>query len=83
MLSPMTQYPRWQYRHEGLLIALVERPELTQRAIARLVGYSEWHVSRIVNSPDFQAQFHRLIEARHQVSLKAWYDRFKAVSEDK
>jgi hypothetical protein len=52
-----TPYPRHQRRHDAILLCILENPMLTQKEIAKATGYSASQVSRILCSPDFQAQY--------------------------
>ena len=54
---PKRPYPRWQRRHEGVLLWLLERPWATLKECARATGYSPSQLSRIVNSPDYQRRY--------------------------
>jgi hypothetical protein len=47
-------YPRWERRHEAVLLWLIEHPTATLSEGARATGYSPSHLSRITCSPDFQ-----------------------------
>jgi hypothetical protein len=50
---PNTPYPRWQHRHESVLLWLFENPTKTLGECAKATGYSPTHLSRITRSPDF------------------------------
>ena len=50
-------YPSWQRRHEAVLLYFAKNPAAKLREIAKAVGYSETHVSRIVNSPEFHRRY--------------------------
>ena len=54
---PQRPYPRWQRRHEAVLLCLLRNPTKPLKLCARETGYSASHVSRIVNSPDFQRRY--------------------------
>jgi len=51
-------YPRWQRRHEGVLLWLISSGTL--RECAEVTGYTPSHLSRIMCSPDFRARLARL-----------------------
>jgi AraC-like DNA-binding protein len=59
-------YPAWQRRHEAVLQYLLERPGACYREISRVTGYSETHLSRIVNAPEF----YRRYRAHRQAALQ-------------
>ncbi len=54
---PKRPYPRWQRRHEAVLLWLLQRPWAKLHECARATGYSPSQVSRIVTSPDFQRHY--------------------------
>jgi hypothetical protein len=56
------QYPRWRRRHEAVLAWLLDHPAGKIKDCAVAIGYSRWHVSRIVNSPDFKARYKNLMD---------------------
>lgn len=63
---PKRPYPRWQRRHEGVLLWLLQRPWAKLKECARATGYSPSQISRIVNSPDYQRRYNaarKIIEA--------------------
>ena len=39
---------------------MVEKPQLKRSEVASATGYSRWHVSRIINAPDFRARYEEL-----------------------
>jgi hypothetical protein len=49
-------YPRWERRHEAVLLWLLEHPTATLREGAVATGYSPSHLSRITCSPEFRQQ---------------------------
>src|SRR5262245_58066273 len=57
---PKRPYPRWERRHEAVLLWLVEHPEATLAACARVTSYSPSHLSRITCSPAFRQHYHAL-----------------------
>jgi hypothetical protein len=65
-MLPPTRYPRWQRRHEAVLEYMLEHPGARYREISRVTGYSETHLSRIVNDPEF---YHRY-RAHRDAALK-------------
>jgi len=54
---PKRPYPRYRRRHDAILLRILENPSLTQKELAAATGYSASQVSRIMCSPDFQAQY--------------------------
>jgi hypothetical protein len=54
---PQRPYPRWQRRHEAVLLWLLQNPTKSLKLCARQTDYSPSQVSRIVNSPDFQRHY--------------------------
>ena len=56
-------YPRWQLRHEGVLLWLLEHPAAKLKDCAAATGYTPSHISRIVNSPDFQVRFKAALQS--------------------
>ena len=65
---PKRPYPRWQRRHEGVLIWLLRHPWGKLHDCARETGYTPSHISRIVNSPEF---FHRYAAAAETIKSDA------------
>jgi len=51
--KPMT----WQRRHDAVLRYTVERPAARNAEIAEATGYSVWHISRIMRSPEFDRRY--------------------------
>jgi hypothetical protein len=72
-------YPAWQRRHEAVLQYKLERPDAHYREISRATGYSETHLSRIVNSPEFYRRYraHRDAALKEAVrrKLSAWWQK--------
>ena len=54
---PKRPYPRWQRRHEGVLIYLLKHPSATLAQCAQATGYSLSQVSRITCSSDFNRRY--------------------------
>ena len=54
---PKRPYPRWQRRHDAVLLWLLQHPARTLKECARATGYSPSQISRIVNSPDYQRRY--------------------------
>jgi hypothetical protein len=61
MAMPKRPYPRYQRRHDAVLLCILENPMQTQKEIAKATGYSASQISRILCSPNFQAQYDVLI----------------------
>ena len=60
---PRRPYPRWQRRHEAVLLWCLQNPGGKLKGCAREVSYSRTHVSRIINSPDFRKRYNAALEA--------------------
>jgi hypothetical protein len=56
---PARKYPKLNRRHFGVLAWLLEHPTSTLTEGAKVLGYSRPWLSRIVNSPAFQAEYTR------------------------
>jgi len=56
ILEPMAHrnYPTWQRRHEAVLQYMLRCPSAHYREISQATGYSESHLSRITNAPEFR-----------------------------
>ena len=65
---PKRPYPRYQRRHDAILLAILENPLQTNKEIAKATGYSPSQISRILCSEDFQ----------HLYSLAFWETASKA-----
>jgi hypothetical protein len=65
---PKRPYPRHQRRHAAVLLSLLQNPLQTQKELAAATGYSASQISRILCSPDFQAQYDVII---HDAALHA------------
>ena len=50
---PKRPYPRYQRRHDAILLSILENPLQTNKEIAKATGYSPSQISRILCSPDF------------------------------
>jgi transcriptional regulator with XRE-family HTH domain len=59
---PKRPYPRYQRRHDAILLRILENPSLTQKELAAATGYSASQVSRILCSPDFQERYNILLQ---------------------
>jgi hypothetical protein len=58
---PKRPYPRYQHRHNAVLLAVCRDPARKQKDIAKATGYSPSQVSRILCSPDFQQVYDLLV----------------------
>ena len=58
---PKRPYPRFQHRHNAVLLAVCRDPARKQKEIAKATGYSPSQVSRILCSPDFHAVYDHLL----------------------
>jgi hypothetical protein len=50
-------YPRFNRRHQGVMLWLLDHPAATLTQCAAELGYSRTWVSRIVNSPEFRQRY--------------------------
>jgi hypothetical protein len=57
MPEPRRTHPSWQRRREAVLQYIVSNPAARNRKIAGATGYSEWQISRIINSPEFRCRY--------------------------
>jgi hypothetical protein len=75
---PKRPYPRYQRRHDAILLSIRENLFQTNKEIAKTTGYSPSQVSRIVCSPDFRALYEIMV---HDAALDArskWLARISA-----
>jgi hypothetical protein len=80
-------YPRWQRRHEGVLLWLIEHASGTLRECAKVTGYTPSHLSRIMCSPDFRYRL-SLLRAKQERQVLAhirerWTDRNRSKNQAK
>lgn len=69
---PKRPYPRYQRRHNTILLAISGNPSLKQKDIAKATGYSPSQVSRILCSPDFQEVWDLLIREAFVDARSKW-----------
>jgi hypothetical protein len=69
---PKRPYPRYQRRHDAILLRILENPSLKQKEIAAATGYSPSQVSRIMCSPDFQMQYDVRMQEATFVARSKW-----------
>ena len=69
------RYPRYQHRHNAILLAALGNPSQTQKEIAKATGYSESQVSRVLCSPDFQDMYHLLLREAVVDARAKWLNR--------
>ena len=70
-------YPRYQRRHDAILLAILENPVQTNKEIAKATGYSPSQISRILCSPDFlQLYDAAFVKVAHGARTK-WLDSLK------
>jgi hypothetical protein len=72
---PKRPYPRYRCRHDAILLCILENPMQTQKGIAAATGYSASQVSRIMCSPDFQAQYDVRMQEATFVARSKWLNR--------
>jgi hypothetical protein len=69
---PKRPYPRFQHRHNAVLIAVCRDPAAKQKDIAKATGYSPSQVSRILCSPGFQEVWDLLIRETFVDARSKW-----------
>ena len=67
---PKRPYPRWQRRHEGVLLWLLEHPWATLEQCAHATGYSPSQVSRITCAPEFRHRYTAALEAARRDAVR-------------
>ncbi|MCH9053038.1 MAG: hypothetical protein IIA72_18580 [Proteobacteria bacterium] len=72
---PKRPYPRWQRRHEAVLLWLLENPPKKLKDCAAATGYSRTHISRIINSPDFRARYEAAVDAGRAEAYRRYFAR--------
>ena len=72
---PKRPYPRYRRRHHAILLSVCRDPSKKQKEIAKETGYSPSHVSRVLNSPDFQETYDMLIREAAFEARSKWLDR--------
>ncbi len=72
---PQRPYPRWQRRHEAVLLWLLRNPTKAFKQCAEETGYSASHVSRIFNSPDFQRHYRGARDVIRSETMPEFYQR--------
>ena len=70
-------YPRYQRRHDAILLAILENPVQTNKQIAKATGYSPSQISRIVCAPDFLYLYDAAFGKVAQGARTKWLDSFK------
>jgi hypothetical protein len=63
---PKRPYPKWQRRHEGVLLWLLEHPWAKLQDCARATGYSPSQISRIACSPEFRLRYTAALKTAQQ-----------------
>jgi hypothetical protein len=72
---PIRPYPRYQRRHDAVLLCILENPMQTQKELAKATGYSASQVSRILCSPDFRAQYDIRMQEAAFTARSKWLTR--------
>jgi len=73
---PKRPYPRYQRRHDAILLSILENPLQTNKEIAKATGYSPSQISRILCSPDFlQLYDAAFVKVAHGARTK-WLEHF-------
>jgi hypothetical protein len=79
---PRRPYPRYQHRHNAILLAVCRDPSIKQKEIAKATGYSPSQVSRILCSPDFQQVYSSLIKEVAVETRSEWLARDSTTRRD-
>ncbi len=79
---PKRPYPRWQRRHEAVLLWCLKNPTKPLRHCAGETGYSESHLSRIVNSPDFQRHYRAARKFIEEEICRSYVSRLRRVPDE-
>ena len=69
---PKRPYPRFQHRHNAVLIAVCRDPAAKQKDIAKATGYSPSQVSRILCSAGFQVVWVLLVRETYVDARSKW-----------
>jgi hypothetical protein len=72
---PKRPYPRFQHRHNAVLLAVCRDPSRKQKEIAKVTGYSPSQVSRILCSPEFQQVFDLVMREAVVDARSEWLSR--------
>ena len=67
---PKRPYPRWQRRHEGVLLWCLANPARKLKDCAKETGYSPSQISRITCSPEFRRRHDAALEAFQRDALR-------------
>ena len=76
---PKRPYPRWQRRHEAVLLWCLKNLAKPLKECARETGYSEGQVYRIVNSPDFQRHYRAARDLIEEEICRSYVSRLRRV----
>jgi DNA-binding MarR family transcriptional regulator len=63
-------YPKFNRRHAGVMKWLFDHPAATLTECAKNIGYSRSWLSRIVNSPEFRAEFSKQLDTELKKALR-------------
>ncbi len=63
-------YPKLNQRHIGVMVWLLEHPCSTLTECAKNTGYSRSWLSRIVNAPEFKAEYNKQMEIELSRAVK-------------
>lgn len=63
-------YPKLNRRHVGVMQWLFDHPSATLTECAKDIGYSRSWLSRIVNSPEFRAEYSKRLDAELTRAVK-------------
>jgi hypothetical protein len=71
-------YPRYQRRHDAILLSILKNPLQTNKEIAKATGYSPSQISRILCSPDFLEFYDAAFVKVAYGARTKWLDSLKA-----
>ena len=79
---PKRPYPRYQLRHDTILLAVLEKPLQTQKEIAKATDYSPSQVSRIMSSPAFLERYEVIFRGLAGDARSQWLAHLREQSAD-
>ena len=69
-----TKYPKLNHRHIHVMKWLFDHPAASLTECAKNIGYSRSWLSRIVNSPEFRAEFSKQLDTELKSALRRQSD---------
>ena len=79
---PQRPYPRYQRRHDVILLAILENPLQTQKDIAKATAYSPSQISRIMSSPAFLERYELIFCGLAGDARSQWLAHLRELSAD-